>query len=112
HRARALADGRLYRLLGQHVDNGLLEGGGDLGHGRGRALVVPHEVQDRRLEAAEREVVAAAQPGAREPHRRPAGAARGALDRRAAGEAEAEQAADLVERLSGGVVARLAEAPV
>src|SRR3989304_5290411 len=96
-------------LPDEDVDDGGLEGGGDVGDGRPGLL---GGAGDSRLEAAEAEVGAASQPGAGQARRPRPGRARPALDGGAAGEAEAEDARRLVERLAGGVVARAADEAV
>src|SRR5436305_1591774 len=69
-------------------------------------------VQHRRLEPAEAEVeTLLVQERARQADGLRVAGRRLALDRRAAGEAEAEQGRHLVERLAGGVVERRAEQP-
>ena len=92
------------------VDRGLLEGGGDIGIAVGIGLLGPHH---RALEAGEGEMrLGAAQQGARQRHR-PGLAPRGeALDRRAAGIAEAEDLGGLVEGFAQRIVDRRGEAAV
>ena len=70
---------------------------------------VPH---DRGLEPAEREVEALVRHGPRERDRVRIAAHREPVDRRASRVAETEERRDLVERLPGSVVDRLAEQPV
>ena len=97
-------------LVHEHVDDGGLERRrhvGRLGLGVG-----PHVVHHRRLQPGEAEVepLVAHRPG--EVDRRRVAVLGHPLDGRAAGVAEPEEPGDLVERLAGGVVDRLAEQPV
>src|SRR5579864_9303308 len=69
------------------------------------------QLQHRRLEAAEAEIIGIADPGARQPIRvlTVACLAGRAFDSRAAGIAKPQQARHLIERLTGGVVACLTQ---
>ena len=63
-----LAAGR-DRLAGEHVDDGLLEGGGDVGDGHRLTVRLPalDPAGDRGLQSGEREVVAVPLAGRAEP---------------------------------------------
>ena len=110
----------------EHVHDRVLERPGELGDHVRRAArsrrarrssgAGPERVGDRAprggLEAAEAEVAAVAQPGPREAAVVPGGAGGGGHDGRAARIRQAQQPADLVERLARRVVDRLAQQPV
>ncbi len=92
-------------------DRGLVARG-EIGAHRGEPFAeVAHGVEQRRLEAREREIVAAlTAQDVRERERPGVTVARQRLERRTAGVAQAEQPCALVEGLARGVVARAAEA--
>ena len=108
------AGGRVDRLAGEHVADGLLERRGHVGDvdGHAVALLGLDPARDRGLEPGEREVepvaleVAPARQPAREVDGDAVAAACGPVDVRTAREGQAEQPGDLVERLAGGVVDR------
>ena len=99
---RAVLLGDAHGLAGEHVDDGGLEAGGDVRRPGPRSPAATRATAV--LRPLKREVVAVAEPGARQARRLGPGLTRGALDRRAAGKAEAEHARRLVEGLAGGVV--------
>ena len=88
-------------LARQYIDNRLLELPGKV---RDRVLLFANDMQGRRLQTAEAEIVGTVHPGARE--RDTAGAAFecGLRDVRSARERQAKQSAYLVECLTGRVV--------
>ena len=104
--------GGVDRLGGEHVADGLLERGGDVGdrHRLAGLLAGLHPPGDGGLQAGEGEVeavpleVAARGEAAREVDRHRGAGRRGPVDVRPAGERQPEQPGDLVERLAGRVV--------
>ena len=103
-------------LRGDHVDDRVLEGGGNLGHdvsvratlGRRIHVELFGLVEDGGLEAGEAEIESTAEPRARELERG-RDALRDALDGGAAGETESEEACGFIESLARGIVAGAAQ---
>src|SRR2546428_11188149 len=116
HRLARVLGGSPRGLLGEDLGDRLLERGRHIGdRDRPFRLELANSTQHRRLEPAEAKVVAVRPDGAREREGVRVAALRGARHRGPAGEAETEEARDLVEGLARGVVDRAAgrtEAPV
>ena len=109
-----LLAGGAHGLGDERLHDRLLEGGRYL-RPRQVVAVFARQTEHGRLQAAEAEIVAAAQHGARQTLRQDRcrrHSRRRLLDRRAAGEAEAQKPRHLVERLAGGVVAGAAQQTV
>ena len=112
-RGQPLALARAPRLAHQHVDDGGLKARAEIVQLLvARQLAAGEQRRHRGLEPREAEVEIVA-PGqrARQRHRPRVAGRRQLVDRDAARIAEAEQLADLVERLARGVVARRAQQP-
>ena len=110
-RSAAAALQRALAALGERLDDRVLVARREVRRALARAVLaeVAHLVEQRGLHAREREVQPVEAARDREGERLRVAVAGELLERRAAGERQAEQARALVERLAGGVVERAAE---